>query len=121
MFDVTRTTENCFCYFAISNAGKVSAANVILWVTLPEGVFIQESTDWTKDDDRRLRWEARAGLVVHPKVPAYRLRRVQLVAYDPSIQVHYTLVADGIPAQSDNVSVPAADPAKVVLRNAVPP
>ena len=108
--EVVRTKGNCFCYFTVSNDGKISAAYVILWVILPANMDVQDFTGWTMEGHNSYRWEARAGLVVHPNVPPYTLPRLQCAAYDPSIRVQYTLVADGIKSHSSELTNPATQP-----------
>jgi hypothetical protein len=73
---------------SLTNDGSVSAQFAIVWLQFAGDVGVSNAPHWTIQPTGGLRWEAPAGVVIHPKAPAYTLPSVTLRTPDGHFKVH---------------------------------
>jgi hypothetical protein len=82
---------------ALRNDGTASARNAVVWLDL-QGTADLTSLGrvWVQDEPTGLlRWEASAGVAVHPKVPPLALPQLMVRRRDEPLKITHTFAADG--------------------------
>jgi hypothetical protein len=83
---------------ALKNDGTASARNAVVWLDR-QGTADLESqlagTGWVQEPEGLLRWEASAGVAVHPKVPPLMLPQFALRRRNEPLRITHTFAADG--------------------------
>jgi hypothetical protein len=82
---------------SLVNDGTASARNAIVWLDLQDTASLVAwgGGDWTQEPTGGLRWEAPAGVVIHPKVPPLTLSPFTAGKSGEHLLITYTVAADG--------------------------
>jgi hypothetical protein len=92
---------------SLTNDGSTSARNVIVWLQFQDTVSIASAYGWISEASGKLRWQSRAGVVIHRTV-SYALPPVTVQDSQPDqpLEIAHTIVADGFgPVTGEEVTV----------------
>lgn len=82
---------------SLVNDGTASARNAIVWLDVQGTAEVMNlPRGWTQEPTGGLlRWEAGAGVAVHPKVPPLTLPPITMRRFAEHVKISYTFAADG--------------------------
>jgi hypothetical protein len=94
---------------SVTNDGTASAQYAIVWLRFAGGVSVESASGWTHQPSGEYRWEAPAGVVIHPArpahsiaivsipdVPPYTLPSITLRTLGRRFTIGHTVAADGV-------------------------
>ena len=85
--NISGCPQNSVVNISLVNVGSVSAQYAIVWLEYEGDVGVINAPNWAQEPGG-LRWEAPAGLVIHPGAPAYTLPSIILRTPRPALQDH---------------------------------
>jgi hypothetical protein len=90
---------------SLTNEGSTSARNIIVWLQFQDTVDAS-AYGWISEASGRLRWQSRAGVVIHRTV-SYALPPVTVQKQQPDqpLKIAHTVVADGFGPVTGDVAI----------------
>lgn len=90
---------------SLTNEGSTSARNIIVWLQFQDTV-VASAYGWISEASGRLRWQSRAGVVIHRTV-SYALPPVTVQKQKPDqpLKIAHTVVADGFGPVTGDVAI----------------